>query len=172
MIIKKPFVSGSDRFPEASIELLTPPRRGSGDQGDSSVHRRRHVIHHDSEVQENQGAGVGVIESVQQESAQLESESVAHDQQPPPPQNHESQESTSQWRSWQRIRSRFNVSVSLSSTSWRRRQDQGRNQENQEEINQRLSHHYLQVSRVMSYVLFYSFLLRFCHILVQFSSSI
>ena len=74
--------------------------------------------------------GVGVIESVQRDS-----DSVAHDQQPPPPpQNHDSQESKSQWRSW--IRSCFSVSVSLSSLSWRRRQDQGRNQENQEEINQ------------------------------------
>ena len=110
--------------------VLTPPRRGSGDQGDSNLHRRRNVIHHDSEVQENQGAGVGVIES-----APRDSESVAHGQQPPPPpQNQESQESTSQWRSW--IRSRFSVSASLSSLSWRRRQDQGRNQENQEKINQ------------------------------------
>ena len=51
------------------------------------------------------------------------------------------------------------MSISLSSLSWRRRQDQGRNQENQEnqeEINQRLSHLYLRASRVMSYVLFYS----------------
>ena len=61
--------------------ILTPPCRGSGDQGDSSVHRRRLVIHADSEVQENQGAGVGIIESVHEDS-----DSVAHDQQPPPPQ--------------------------------------------------------------------------------------
>ena len=56
-----------------------------------------------------------------------------------------------QWRSW--IRSRFSTSISLSSASRRRRQDQGRTQE---EINQRLSLHYLQVSTIMSYVLFYS----------------
>ena len=91
--------------------ILTPPRRGSGNQGDSSVHRRRHVNHHDSEVQENQESGAGIIESVRRDS-----DSVAHDQQHPPPQN---QESTSQWRSW--VRSCFSVSVSLSSLSWRRR---------------------------------------------------
>ena len=141
--------------------MLTPPRRGSGEQGDSSVHRRRSVIHHDSEVQENQGAGVGIIESVQGES-----ESADHSQ-PPPPQNHESQESTSQWRSW--TRSRFSVSMSWSSVPWRRRQDQGRNQENQEEINQRQSHLYLQASKVMSYVLFYSF---FCDFVIFLFSSL
>ena len=45
------------RFRQASRSikcLLTPPRRGSGDQGDSSVHRHQHVIHHDSEAHENQ----------------------------------------------------------------------------------------------------------------------
>ena len=40
---------------------------------------------------------------------------------------------------------------------WRRRQDEGRNQENHEEINPRQSHLYLRISRVMSYVFFYSF---------------
>ena len=112
--------------------------------------------------QENQESEAGIIESVQGNP-----DSVAHDQQhPPPPQN---QESTSQWRSW--VRSCFSVSVSLSSLSWRRRQDQGRNQENHEEINQRLSHLYLRVSRVMSYVLFYSFFCGFVFV-VQFSSSV
>ena len=49
------------------------------------------------------------------------SQSQLDDQQPPPPlqQNQESQESTSQWKSWKRIKSRFHVSVSLSSASWR-----------------------------------------------------
>ena len=56
----------------SSNRLLTTPRRGSGDQGHSSVHRRRHVIHNDSAVQENQETGVGIIESVQQESVQRE----------------------------------------------------------------------------------------------------
>ena len=131
--------------------MLTPPRRGSGDQGDSSIHRRCNVIQHGSDGQENQGAGVGVIESIQRVS-----ESADHSQQPPPPpQNHESRGSTSQWKSW--IRSCFSVSVSLSSLSWRRRQDQGRNQENQDAITQRQSHLHLQISRVMSYVLLYSF---------------
>ena len=119
------------RFSQASRSIkriLTPPRRGSRDQGDSSVHRCRHVSHHDSEVQENQESGAGLIESVQGDS-----DSVAHDQQHPPPQNQES----SQWRSW--VRSCFSVSVSLSSLSWRRRQDQGRTQENHEEINPRQS---------------------------------
>ena len=74
--------------------MLTPPRQGSGDQGDSSVHHRRNVIHNDSDVQENQGAGVGIIESLQRDS-----ESTDHSQQPPPPQN---QEPTSQWRSFGR----------------------------------------------------------------------
>ena len=114
--------------------ILTPPRRGSGDQGESSVHRRQDVSHHDSEVQGSQESEAGIIESVQESS-----DSVVHDQQHClPPQN---QESTSQWRSW--VRSCFSVSVSLSSLSWRRRQDQGRNQENHEEINQRLSHLHL-----------------------------
>ena len=75
--------------------MLTPPRQGSGDQGESSVHRRQHVSHHDSEVQGNQESEAGIIESVQENS-----DSVAHDQQRlPPPQN---QESMSQWRSWVR----------------------------------------------------------------------
>ena len=68
--------------------ILTPPRRGSGDQGESSVHRRRHVIHQDSEVQENQESEAAIIESVQENS-----DSVAHDQQHPPPQNQEYDES-------------------------------------------------------------------------------
>ena len=46
--------------------ILTPPRRGNGDEEDSSVHCR-HVIHHDSEVQELQGVGVDLMESVQVE---------------------------------------------------------------------------------------------------------
>ena len=81
------------------------------------------------------------MESVQVESAQMESESTAHDQQPPslPQQNQESQESTSQWRSWQRIRSCFSVSVSLSSASWRRSQDQ---EMSQEEESRRQSHQF------------------------------
>ena len=57
--------------------------------------------------------------------------------------------------------SRFSVSVSLSSLSWRRRQDQRRNQENQEEITQRQSHLNLLVSRVMSYVWSCSFFCSF-----------
>ena len=125
--------------------VLTPPRRGSGDQ-ESIALRRQHVSHQDSEVQENQESIAEVRESVHENS-----DSGVHGQRHVPPQNHES---TSQWSSW--IRSCFSVSVSLSSLSWRRRQDQGRNQENQEEINQRLSHLYLRASRVMSYVLFYS----------------
>ena len=64
-----------------SIKRILTPRRGSGDQGDSDNHRHRHVVHHDSEVQQNQGAGAGLIESAQHESAQMESDSVAHDQQ-------------------------------------------------------------------------------------------
>ena len=66
------------RFRQASRSfkrILTPARRGSGDQGASRVHRRHYVIHHDSEVQENQGARVGVSES-----AQRESESAVQDQ--------------------------------------------------------------------------------------------
>ena len=125
--------------------VLTPPRRGSGDQ-ESIALRRQHVSHQDSEVQENQESSAEVRESVHENS-----DSSVHGQRHVPPQNHES---TSQWSSW--IRSCFSVSVSLSSLSWRRRQDQGRNQENQEEINQRLSHLYLRASRIMSYVLFYS----------------
>ena len=120
--------------------VLTPPRRGSGDQ-ESNALRRQHVSHQESDVQENQDSGV------------RDSDSSVHGQQHVPPQN---QESTSQWSSW--IRSYFSVSVSLSSLSWRR-QGQERNQENQEHqegINQRLSHLYLSASRVMSYVLFYS----------------
>ena len=139
--------------------ILTPPRRGSGDQGESSVHRRQ-IVHHDPEVQENQESEARIIESVQENS-----DSVAHDQQHlPPPQN---QESTSQWGSW--FNSCCSVSVSLSSLSWKRRQDQGRNQDNQEEINQRLSHLYLRVSRVMPYVLFYSF---FCGFVIFLFSSL
>ena len=121
--------------------VLTPPRRGSGDQ-ESNALRRQHVSHQDSEVQENQESGAGVNDSVHEES-----DSSVHGQRHVPPQNHES---TSQWSTW--FRSCFSVSISLSSLSWRRRQDQGRNQENQE----RLSHLYLRASRVMSYVLFCS----------------
>ena len=142
--------------------ILTPPRRGSGDQGESSVHRRQHVSHRDSEVQENQESDAGVIESAQENS-----DSDVHGQRHVPPQNHES---TSQWRSW--VRSCLSVSISLSSLSWRRRQDQGRNQDNQEnheEINQRLSHLYLRASRVMSYVLFYSV---FCSFVIFLFNSI
>ena len=128
--------------------VLTPPRRGSGDQ-ESSALRRQHVSHQESEVQENQDSNAEVRESVHEDS-----DSSVHGQRHVPPQNHES---TSQWSSW--IRSCLSVSVSLRSLSWRRRQDQGRNQENQEHqegINQRLSHLYLRASRIMSYVLFYS----------------
>ena len=46
--------------------ILTPPRWGSGDQGESSVLRRQHVSHHDSEVQGNQESEAGIIESVQE----------------------------------------------------------------------------------------------------------
>ena len=125
--------------------VLTPPRRGSGDQ-ESIALRRQHVSHQDSEVQENQESSAGVSESIRESS-----DSGVHGQRHVPPQNHES---TSQWSSW--IRSCFSVSVSLSSLSWRRRQDQGRNQENQEEINQRLSHLYLRAfkSHVICLVLF------------------
>ena len=125
--------------------VLTPPRRGSGDQ-ESNALRRQHVSHQESDVQENQDSGV-------RESVHDDSDSSVHGQQHVPPQN---QESTSQWSSW--IRSYFSVSVSLSSLSWRK-QGQERspeNQEHQEGINQRLSHLYLSASRVMSYVLFYS----------------
>ena len=124
--------------------VLTPPRRGSGDQ-ESNVLRRQHVNLQESEVQENQDSRI-------RESVQEDSDSSVHGQRHVPPQN---QESTSQWSSW--VRSRFSVSVSLRSLSWRR-QGQERNQENQEHqegINQRLSHLYLSVSRIMSYVLFY-----------------
>ena len=135
--------------------ILTAPRRGSGDQGESSVHRRRHVIHHDSEVQEKsrnqRQESLSQFKRIQNQLLMISNIFLL-------PQN---QESTSQWRSW--VSSCFSVSVSLSSLSWRRRQDQGRNQENHEEINQRLSHLYLRVSRVMSYVLFYSFFCGFCH---------
>ena len=120
--------------------VLTPPRRGSGDQ-ESNALRRQHVSQQESDVQENQDSEV------------RDSDSSVHGQQHVPPQN---QESTSQWSSW--VRSCFSVSVSLRSLSWRR-QGQERNQENQEHqegINQRLSHLYLCASRVMSYVLFYS----------------
>ena len=120
--------------------VLTPPRRGSGDQ-ESNALRRQHVSQQESDVQENQDSEV------------RDSDSSAHGQQHVPPQN---QESTSQWSSW--VRLCFSVSVSLRSLSWRR-QGQERNQENQEHqegINQRLSHLYLCASRVMSYVLFYS----------------
>ena len=50
-------------------KILTPPRRGSGDQGESRVLRRQHVSHQDSEVHENQESGAGVIESVQEITA-------------------------------------------------------------------------------------------------------
>ena len=125
--------------------VLTPPRRGSGDQ-ESNALCRQHVSHQESEAQENQDSDV-------RESVHEDSDSSVHGQRHVPPQNHES---TSQWSS--RIRSCFSVSVSLRSLSWRR-QGQERNQENQEYqegLNQRLSHLYLRVSRVMSYVLFYS----------------
>ena len=59
-----------------------------------------------------------------------------------------------------RVRSCFIVSLSLSSASWRRSQNQ---KKHQDEINQQVSHHYLQASRVMSYVLFYSF---FCGLVI------
>ena len=125
--------------------VLTPPRRGSEDQ-ESNVLRRPHVSHQESAAQENQDSSIG-------ESVHDDSDSSVHGQRHVPPQN---QESTSQWSSW--IRSCFSASVSLRSLSWRR-QGQERNQENQEHqegINQRLSHLYLSVSRIMSYVLFYS----------------
>ena len=116
------------RFRQASRSIrriLTPPCRRSSDQrdfqGDSAVHRRRHVIHHDSDAQENQGAGVDLMESIQVESAQMDqSQLLMISNLPPPQQNQESQESTSQRRSWQRIRSCFSVSVSLSSASWKK----------------------------------------------------
>ena len=123
------------------------------------------VAHHDSDVQANQGPGVGVIESVQRDS-----DSVAHDQQPPPPQNHDSRESTSQWRSW--IRSCFSVSGSLSSLSWRRkagsRKEPGESRRYQSTTITSSSSGIK--SHVICLVLF--ILLRFCHILAQFSSSI
>ena len=125
---------------------LTPPRRGSGDQGHSSVHRRRHDIHHDSEAQENQESGAGIIESVQ--GIQIQLLMII---------NILLLRITNRRVSGDHGSDHASVSVLLSILSWRRRQDQGRNQENHEEINQRLSHLYLRVSRVMSYVLFYSF---------------
>ena len=133
--------------------VLTPPRRGSGDQ-ESNALRRQHVSQQGSDVQENQDSEV------------RDSDSSAHGQQHVPPQ---SQESTSQWSSW--VRSCFSVSVSLRSLSWRR-QGQERNQENQEHqegINQRLSHLYLSVSRVMSYVLFYSV---FCGFVISLAQKV
>ena len=139
--------------------VLTPPRRGSGDQ-ESSALRRQHVSHQESEGQENQDSEV-------RESVHEDSDSSAHGQRHVPPQNHESM---SQWSSW--IRSCLSVSVSLRSLSWRKRQDQGRNQENQEHqegINQRLSHLYLRASRIMSYVLFYSM---FCSFVIFLFNSL
>ena len=138
--------------------VLTPPRRGSGDQEPNAL-RRQHVSHQESEDQGNQDSGV-------RESAHEDSDSSVHGQLHVPPQN---QESTSQWSSW--IRSCFSVSVSLRSVSWRR-QGQERNQENQEHqegINQRLSHLYLSASRIMSYVLFYSI---FCSFVIFLLSSL
>ena len=138
--------------------VLTPPRRGSGDQ-ESNALRRQHVSHQESEDQGNQDSGV-------RESAHEDSDSSVHGQLHVPPQNHES---TSQWSSW--IRSCFSVSVSLRSVSWRR-QGQERNQENQEHqegINQRLSHLYLSASRIMSYVLFYSI---FCSFVIFLFNSL
>ena len=122
LITKSIFVRDSVKHQEASEEFLTPPRRGSGDQ-ESSALRRQHVSHQESE--ENQESDAEVRESVHEDS-----DSSVHGQRHVPPQNHES---TSQWSSW--IRSCLSVSVSLRSLSWRR-QDQGRNQEDQEEINQ------------------------------------
>ena len=103
MMLKKNFVSGSDKLRETSKGFSHLVVKGTNIKEIKKifniVHRRRRIVHSDSKVQENQGAGVGLMESVQIESVQMESESVAHDQQPSPPhpqQNQESQGSMSQ----------------------------------------------------------------------------
>ena len=99
MMLKKNFDSGSDKHQEASKGLSYLLVEGAEIKEIHSFIVVVMSIIMIQKLQENQGASVGVIESTHQESAPMESESVAHDQQPPPPQNHESQESTSQWRS-------------------------------------------------------------------------
>ena len=150
MIIKKLFNSGSGRLQEVSKEfahLLVEGVEIKEIQAFIVVIMSFIIFQKFKKVREREWDSWNQFNrnQVNRDQFRRNQESVAHGQQHPPPQNHESQDSMNQWRSW--IRSCFSVSVSLSSASWRRRQDQGRNQE---EINQRPSYHYLQVSRVVS----------------------
>ena len=128
--------------------------QGDSIQDDSAVHRRRQVVHDGSDDHEIQGAGVGLMESAQNQIPQ------------PPPQQ-QNQESTSQWKSWKRIKSCF--SVTFTEISFVEKHS-GSGKESRRDRSTTIT---LLSQTVRSHLTFALFVLVwFCHTLVQFSSSI